>query len=164
MSLFSLPKELRLCLWSLVYWREAPHAVAFTEKPIDKSGPRNAFHICTCPLYSPSSAPLADNICQESRAEVQHQAQKSKQFVVVPFEHHAFEDSNGDPFLFHFDIDILHYWVKDTSLSQTEGCEPLVDVAVEYKIGPVNSSWPDILDWLSQFRNTVMILTLKCGP
>jgi hypothetical protein len=106
MSLFCLPKEVRLAIWSLVYFSQSPRLVALRTKPHDENHDEQTF----CPRYSPTPAPTVVNICQEARAEAHYQALKAGHIVRLNCEP-LFVAS--DEFYFRFETDILYLPLED---------------------------------------------------
>ncbi|KAH7383316.1 hypothetical protein BKA66DRAFT_93762 [Pyrenochaeta sp. MPI-SDFR-AT-0127] len=101
MSIFDLPKEIRLHIWTHVYFSQAPRLVTLATSPHDENHTEDTF----CPRYSPTPAPTAVNICHESRAEAHYQAIKAGHIVKLPYEH---ESTCSQEFYFRFDTDILY--------------------------------------------------------
>lgn len=80
MSIFNLPKEIRLQIWSHVYLDESPRLVTLRSKPHDDQHAEDVF----CPRYSPTPAPTVVNICQEARAEAVYQARRANHLIHLP--------------------------------------------------------------------------------
>ncbi|KAH7396665.1 hypothetical protein DE146DRAFT_590578, partial [Phaeosphaeria sp. MPI-PUGE-AT-0046c] len=116
MSLFSLPKELRLEIWSLVYFSQAPRLVALRTRPHNTNHSEGTL----CPRYSPSPAPTVANICHEARSEAYHQARKVGHLVRLPYDRcFAVDQEIVEPveeFFFRFEIDILYLPLEDAHL------------------------------------------------
>jgi hypothetical protein len=112
MSLSSLPTELRLHIWQLAYFSQAPRLVEL------RTLPHNNAHDETilCPRYSPSPSPTIVNICQEARKEALYHARKAGHIVRL---HHG--PLNLTPsqcpctaeFFFRFKTDILYILLDD---------------------------------------------------
>ncbi|OAL52346.1 hypothetical protein IQ07DRAFT_368806 [Pyrenochaeta sp. DS3sAY3a] len=100
MSMSKLPKEIRLQIWTLAYFSQAPRLVAIETHQHDEFHSKDTF----CPRYSPTPAPTVFNICQESRAEAHFQALKAGHVVRLPYA--ASPDFFSD-FYFRWDVDIL---------------------------------------------------------
>lgn len=100
MSMSNLPKEIRLQIWSLAYFSQAPRLIAIETHQHDESHEEDIF----CPRYSRTPAPTVFNICQESRAEAHFRALKAGHVVKLPYAagQHFFAD-----FYFRWDVDIL---------------------------------------------------------
>lgn len=96
-----LPKEIRLQIWSYVYHAESPRLVALATKP----HPDCQSHVFYCPRFSPSPAPLAVNICHESRSEAQYQASKFGE--LIRFVTDCKTTSSNDIYI-RFDTDTLY--------------------------------------------------------
>lgn len=113
MSVFSLPKELRLQIWSLAYFSQAPRLVALRTRPHDENHSERAL----CPRYSPSPAPIIANICHEARSEAYHQGRKAGHLVRLPYDRlFATDEEATEPveeFFFRFEIDILYLPLED---------------------------------------------------
>lgn len=99
MSIFSLPKELRLQIWSLAYFNEPPRLVTLRTKPHDEHHTENIF----CPRCSPNAPPMVVNICRESRAEAEYEARRNAHLISLPSPH----DPQSEAFYFRLDTDIL---------------------------------------------------------
>ncbi|KAJ8115425.1 hypothetical protein OPT61_g2926 [Boeremia exigua] len=99
MSIFKLPKEIRLQIWSLLYFDEPPRLVTLRSKPHDDQHAEDIF----CPRYSPTPAPAVVNICHEARAEVEHQARRSKSLIHLPSP----LDQKPAEFYFRHETDLL---------------------------------------------------------
>jgi hypothetical protein len=83
MSLFTLPKELRLRIWSHVYHDEDPRLVPIiTDERRTKIFPRFVFSI----------PPIVTQICHEARTEARFQAQKGGHLIKL-----SAEDGNPAP-------------------------------------------------------------------
>ncbi|EMD93312.1 hypothetical protein COCC4DRAFT_132796 [Bipolaris maydis ATCC 48331] len=100
MAISLLPKELRLQIWANVYLNEPPRLVALETKPHDEGHDEQHF----CPRYCPSPAPIAVNLCQESRTEALYQATKANHIVHLPAGQAG---TSCDDFYFRMDTDIL---------------------------------------------------------
>jgi hypothetical protein len=116
MSLFCLPKELRLQIWSMVYLAQPPRLVALRTKSHDEAHNEDTF----CPRYSPTPAPIAVYICHESRAEASYQARKAGHMVRL-HQGHCGVASNEPPgfreeFYFRFETDILYLPLEDAGV------------------------------------------------
>jgi hypothetical protein len=115
MSLSSLPKEIRLQIWSLVYFAQSPRLVALRTKPHDEAHDENTF----CPRYSPTPAPTAVNICHESRGEAYYLAHKAGHIIRL-HRGRLFGVASDKPerfteeFYFRFEIDILYLPLEDS--------------------------------------------------
>jgi hypothetical protein len=109
MSLSTLPKELRLQIYSLAYFSQSPRLVALRTAPHDESHDESKF----CPRYSPSPAPLVANICHEARAEAYFQAEKSRHLT----QHHVglieAPEGFGEAYFFRFEKDVLYLPLDD---------------------------------------------------
>jgi hypothetical protein len=103
MSLFSLPKEIRLMIWSLIYFDERPRIVDITARPHNECHSEDQF----CPRYSPSPAPVVVNLCKESRSEARHVAEREGHIVRLESPFAAPEEVDRSEFYFRFDKDIL---------------------------------------------------------
>lgn len=99
MSIFSLPKEIRLQIWSLVYFGEASRLVTLRTKIHDEDHGVDIF----CPRYSPNQPPAVVNICQEARREAQFQARRAGHLIRLP----STLDLRCTEFYFRLDTDIL---------------------------------------------------------
>jgi hypothetical protein len=116
MSLFCLPKELRLQIWSLVYFSQPPRLVALRTKSHDEAHDEDTF----CPRYSPTPAPIAVYICHESRAEASHQARKVGQ--IIRLHQGSCDVASKEPpglteeFYFRFETDILYLPLEDAGV------------------------------------------------
>lgn len=99
MSIYNLPKEIRLSIWALAYFNEPPRLVTLRTKPHDDHHAEDVF----CPRYSSTAAPTVVNICRESRFEAEYQARRAKHLIYLP--------SPLDPmpaeFYFRLDTDVL---------------------------------------------------------
>jgi hypothetical protein len=115
MSLSSLPKEIRLQIWLLVYFAQSPRLVALRTKSHDEAHDETTF----CPRYSPTPAPTAVNICHESRGEAYYQARKAGH-VIRLHQGRLFNVASDTPgrfteeFYFRFEIDILYLPLEDS--------------------------------------------------
>jgi hypothetical protein len=116
MSLFCLPKELRLQIWSLVYFSQPPRLVTLRTKSHDEAHNEDIF----CPRYSPTPAPVAAYICHESRAEASYQARKARQ--IIRLHQGSCDVASKEPpgfmeeFYFRFETDILYLPLEDTGV------------------------------------------------
>ena len=99
MSIFNLPKEIRLQIWSLAYFDEPPRLVSLRTKAHNEHHGEDAF----CPRYSPTPAPTVANICQESRCEAEHQARRANHLIHLPSP----SDPSPQEFYFRLDTDTL---------------------------------------------------------
>ncbi|KAH6633278.1 hypothetical protein C7974DRAFT_452551 [Boeremia exigua] len=99
MSIFNLPKEIRLQIWTLVYLNEPPRLVTLRSKPHDDRHAEDVF----CPRYSPTPAPTVVNICHEARAEAEYQARRANALIHLPSP----LDPTPDEFYFRLDTDLL---------------------------------------------------------
>jgi hypothetical protein len=99
MSIFSLPREIRLQIWSLAYSSESPRLVTLHTKAHDEHHAEDMF----CPRYSPTPAPTVVNICQDSRAEAEYQARRANHLIHLSSP----LDPNPQEFYFRLDTDIL---------------------------------------------------------
>lgn len=99
MSIFNLPKEIRLQVWGLIYFNEPPRLVTLRTKPHDEHHAEDTF----CPRYSPTTAPTVVNLCQEARAEARYQAQRAGHLIHLP----STLDSQCSEFYFRTSVDIL---------------------------------------------------------
>jgi hypothetical protein len=115
MSLSSLPKEIRLQIWSLVYFAQSPRLVALRTKSHDEAHDENIF----CPRYSPTPAPIAVNVCHESRDEAYYQARKAGHIIRL-HQGRLFGVALDKPgrfteeFYFRFETDILYLPLEDS--------------------------------------------------
>lgn len=100
MLIFDLPKEIRLQVWSLVYFDEQPRLVTLRTKPHDDQHAEEDH----CPRHSPSPAPIVTAICREARTEARFQAQKDNALVRLPSP----LDPDPEEFYFRLDKDILY--------------------------------------------------------
>lgn len=110
--MLSLPKELRLQIWSLAYFSQAPRLVALRTRPHDE----NHGEEIICPRYSPSPAPTVANICHEARFEAYHLARKAGHLVRLPHAPRFATSKDDDPveeFFFRFEIDIIYLSLED---------------------------------------------------
>jgi len=80
MSIFNLPKELRLQIWSLSYLSHPPRLVTLRTLPHNEHHPEST----PCPRYSPTPAPTVVNICREARAEAEYEARRRGQLISLP--------------------------------------------------------------------------------
>jgi hypothetical protein len=116
MSLFVLPKELRLQIWSLVYFSQPPRLVALRTKSHDEAHDESTF----CPRYSPTPAPIAVDICRESRTEASYQARKAGHIIRLYQEHCGVASNTSlkitEEFYFRFDTDILYLPLEDAGV------------------------------------------------
>lgn len=103
MSLFVLPKEIRLMIWSLAYFNEPPRIVDITARPHDECHSEDQF----CPRYSPSPAPVIVNLCKESRSEARHIAEREDHIVRLDSPFATTDEVESSEFYFRFGIDIL---------------------------------------------------------
>lgn len=101
MSLFALPREIRLQIWTLVYFDEPSRFVALETRPHIEDHDEDLF----CPRYCPSPAPVVVNICQESRAEACYQAKRAGHIIRLPF---GIGTASHDEFYFRIHTDILY--------------------------------------------------------
>jgi hypothetical protein len=113
MSLSCLPKEIRLQIWSLLYFSQPPRLVALRTMPHDQAHDEQTF----CPRYSPTPAPTAVDICHESRAEACYQAHKAGHIVQL-HQGQLGAASSGlarftEEFYFRFETDILYLPLED---------------------------------------------------
>jgi hypothetical protein len=113
MSLFCLPKEIRLVIWSLVYFSQSPRLVKLRTKSHDENHDEQTF----CPRYSPTPAPTVVNICQEARAEAEFQAHRAGHIVQLKRDP-LFAASqellpSAEEFYFRFETDILYVPLED---------------------------------------------------
>ncbi|KAJ4381730.1 hypothetical protein N0V86_003095 [Didymella sp. IMI 355093] len=99
MSIFDLPKELRLQIWSLSYFNHPPRLVTLRTSPHDEHHTESIF----CPRYSPTPAPDVVNICRESRAEAEYEARRHRHLISLPSP----LVSTSQEFYFRLDTDIL---------------------------------------------------------
>ncbi|KAF2628629.1 hypothetical protein BU25DRAFT_28448 [Macroventuria anomochaeta] len=99
MSLFSLPNELRLQIWSLAYFNEPPRLVTLRTRSHCERHTEKVF----CPRFSPTPHPTVLNVCRESRAEVQFQALRADHLIYLPSP----LNWNLSQFFFRLDTDIL---------------------------------------------------------
>ncbi|XPS92131.1 hypothetical protein M3J09_001537 [Ascochyta lentis] len=99
MSIFILPKEIRLQIWSLVYFNEPPRFVTLITESHDEHHTEDVF----CPRFSPTAPPVVVNVCRESRLEAEFQALRTCHVIHLP--------SPLDPkcldFYFRIDTDVL---------------------------------------------------------
>jgi hypothetical protein len=107
----SLPKEIRLQVWTLAYFSQPPRLVALRTKPHDEDHPEEDTF---CPRYSPSPAPTIVNTCHEARTEAQHQARSAGHLVRL----HVGKQSTSpaeftQAFYFRFETDILYLPLED---------------------------------------------------
>jgi hypothetical protein len=98
MSMFSLPKELRLNIWALTYFSQPPRLVSLRTRPHDEK--------TFCPRYSPTPPPTVVNICREARAEAHYQARKAGHLVRL--DHGPLFVTSTEEFFFRFKTDILY--------------------------------------------------------
>ena len=105
MSIFSLPKELRLQIWSLSYLSHPPRLVTLRTLPHNENHPESV----PCPRYSPTPAPTVVNICREARDEAVYEARRRCELISLPSPLKA--ASHGacaaPEFYFRLDTDIL---------------------------------------------------------
>ncbi|KAF1930138.1 uncharacterized protein M421DRAFT_3890 [Didymella exigua CBS 183.55] len=99
MSIFSLPKELRLQIWSLAYFASPPRLVTLRTSPHNEQHTESTF----CPRYSPTPAPTVFNICRESRAEAEYEARRHRHLISLPSP----LASEPQGFYFRLDTDVL---------------------------------------------------------
>ncbi|KAJ4989525.1 hypothetical protein SVAN01_05060 [Stagonosporopsis vannaccii] len=99
MSIFILPKELRLQIWSYAYFDEPPRVVSLQTIAHDDQHTEDVF----CPRYSPSPAPTVANICREARAEAEYHARRTKALIHLPSP----LDTKSAEFYFRLDTDLL---------------------------------------------------------
>jgi hypothetical protein len=109
MSLFSLPKEVRLDIWALAYFSQPPRLVALRTKLHDETHDENTF----CPRYSPSPAPKVVNICHEARAEAHYQARKAGHLIRLHDGPLSPVPQYTEEFYFRFAVDILYIPLED---------------------------------------------------
>ncbi|KAF1911110.1 hypothetical protein BDU57DRAFT_552342 [Ampelomyces quisqualis] len=139
MALASLPKEIRLEIWSLAYFAQPPRLVALRTKSHERHYDNNF-----CPRYSPSPAPTVVNVCKEARAEAHYQARKAGHMVQLrhgPLTVAAPEEAQfTEEFYFRFETDILYLPLEDINVKHFDdspevgflrhfraavGCDPL---------------------------------------
>jgi hypothetical protein len=113
MSMFSIPKELRLNIWAIAYFAQPPRLVALRTEPHDETHDEDTF----CPRYSPTPSPTVVNICHEARAEAYYQARKAGHLVRLHRER-LFVASHElarytEEFYFRFETDILYLPMED---------------------------------------------------
>ncbi|KAH3919057.1 hypothetical protein HBH56_028240 [Parastagonospora nodorum] len=77
MSFLSFPKELRLCVWQLVYFSQEPRLIELRTAPHRNAHDERTF----CPRYSPSPELIVFSVCRESRTEAHFQARKAGHIV-----------------------------------------------------------------------------------
>lgn len=106
MSIFDLPKELRLQIWSFSYLSQPPRLVTLRTSPHNEHHAESTF----CPRYSPTPAPTVVNICREARAEAEYEARRRGHLVSLPSPlgpaSHA-SPCAAPEFYFRLDTDIL---------------------------------------------------------
>ncbi|KAG9197049.1 hypothetical protein G6514_002493 [Epicoccum nigrum] len=100
MSIFNLPKEIRLRIWELMYLDEPPRYVTLQTKSHDDQHGEDVF----CPRHSPSRPPAVINICQEARAEAEFRARCAEDLICLPSP----LDPNPKRFYFRLDVDVLY--------------------------------------------------------
>jgi hypothetical protein len=106
MSIFDLPKELRLQIWSLSYLSHPPRLVTLRTLPHNEHHPESDF----CPRYSPTPAPTVVNICREARAEAEYEARRRGDLISLPSRLGPASQAvacAGPEFYFRLDTDIL---------------------------------------------------------
>ncbi|KAF3037801.1 hypothetical protein E8E12_005560 [Didymella heteroderae] len=104
MSIFNLPKELRLQMWSLSYLTHPPRLVTLRTSPHSEHHPESTF----CPRYSPTPAPTVVNICREARAEAEYEARRRGHLISLPSSlGPASLDGVPAEFYFRLDTDVL---------------------------------------------------------
>jgi hypothetical protein len=99
MSIFNLPKEIRLQVWSLVYFNEPPRLVTLRTKHHNEDHSEDIL----CPRFSPTPSPTVVNICQEARTEAEFQARRAGQLIYLPSR----LEVSCNEFYFRLDTDIL---------------------------------------------------------
>lgn len=113
MSFLSLPKELRLHVWQLVYFSQEPRLIQLRTAPHENAHDEATF----CPRYSPSPALIVFSVCREARTEAHFQASKAGHIVRLregllsggPDEPTSF----APEFYFRFETDILYVPLED---------------------------------------------------
>lgn len=107
MSIFNLPKEIRLQIWSYAYFDEPPRIVTLRSKAHDDQHAEDIL----CPRYSPTPAPTVVNICREARAEAEYLARRTKALLHLPSP----LDPKPTEFYFRLDTDLLFIDLEDGS-------------------------------------------------
>jgi hypothetical protein len=100
MSIFNLPKELRLQIWSLSYLSHPPRLVTLRTLPHNEHHPESTF----CLRYSPTPAPTVINVCREARAEAEYEARRRGELINLPS---PLAVCTAPQFYFRLDTDIL---------------------------------------------------------
>ncbi|KAF3040007.1 hypothetical protein E8E11_001004 [Didymella keratinophila] len=105
MSIFNLPKELRLQIWSLSYLSHPPRLVTLRTLPHNEHHAESTF----CPRYSPTPVPTVIHICREARAEAEYEARRRGHLISLPSPlSPALHAACAEPeFYFRLDTDIL---------------------------------------------------------